>query len=179
MTQSKNTSQTHTNEETDALRDHTNEETDALRDHTNDKTDALRDHTNDKTDALRDHTNEAQNPSQAQTNHTKRTSLKHAERRCLLAFLVQLTPPWLLLGLAHIAYAESTVLSVRWEEILTSVLLGGSAFFGLAMGGSGLYLLLRNGSWRRRTWAYAFLGWIALFAGIVYAQALLIFWVWA
>jgi hypothetical protein len=157
MTQSKHTSQAHTSEETDALRVHTNEET----------------------DALRVHTNEAKQPSQAQINQTERTPLKHAERRCLLAFLVQLTPPWLLLGLAHIAYAEPTVLSVQGEAFFTSLLLGMSALTGLGMGGSGLYLLLRNGSWRRRTWAYAFLGWIALFAGIVYAQALLIFWAWA
>lgn len=105
-------------------------------------------------------------------------SLKRAHRWCLGAFLVQGLPPWLLLGLAHLAYAEPSLFSARWEDICTSALLGTSAVCGLGMGGGGLYLLLRNRPWRRTTWLFGFLGWISLFAGIVYAQALLIFWVW-
>ncbi len=105
-------------------------------------------------------------------------SLKRGHRWCLSAFLVQWLPPWLLLGLAHLAYAEPALFSARWEDLLTSLLLGTSAVCGLGMGGGGLYLLLRNRPWRHTTWMFGFLGWIGLFAGIVYAQALLIFWVW-
>ncbi|MCB9639432.1 MAG: hypothetical protein H6727_11120 [Myxococcales bacterium] len=108
---------------------------------------------------------------------SKKTS-KIPEVLCVLATLFQALPPVLLLWLSHTAYADPRGLSQGTEDLLTNLLMITSSLTSLSLGCVGIYLILRRSHRSVLSWLFILLGWVGIFAGLVYGQALLGFWVW-